>query len=176
MSGKLRWWVTPGALLVLTGVLTFGTERPSEHAPRPETGDSLKTGSENDSSGAPTSGAPTESLPAVGAREVMVRDATGQRSAIAFGHPSETLVLAFPQRFVGKRVELTLWRCMDGRRETTPWITLSPKVREDTTVPMAGVVAGIYDIECAAADEPDLCLQGVRSPGSAQFGMASPPR
>jgi hypothetical protein len=40
-----------------------------------------------------------------------------------------------------------VWRRVDGHREHAPWLELKPRVRDDGTIPFAGLAAGRYDFE-----------------------------
>ncbi|MFK7742732.1 MAG: hypothetical protein AB8H80_20635, partial [Planctomycetota bacterium] len=59
----------------------------------------------------------------------------------------QTLVLRLPPEFAGKRADVTLWRRLAGVRESKPWIEMRPRIRPDGSLPMAGIVAGRYDVQ-----------------------------
>ena len=109
---------------------------------------------------------------------IMARDASGQRQPLAFGPAfgSQALILAFPQHFAGMHVEVTLWRRLNDQREAEPWIRMSPLVRSDATLPMAGIVPGRYDIEVGLADGPRFLVEGKTAPGEVSFVAATPVR
>lgn len=106
---------------------------------------------------------------------VMARDASGQRRPLAFGL-AQALVLVLPSHFAGKNVDVTLWRRLDGQRESEPWIRMRPLVRSDATLPMAGIVRGQYDIEVGLPDAPQLLVEAVTAPGEVSFSAATPVR
>jgi len=117
MNERLRWWVLPGAIVVLLRVVTLGD---SGHD-------------------APPPGAPVEASASGGT--VAVLEASGRRS------PPQTLplttatafVVGVPERHRGQRGEMTLWRRIDGQREAGAWLTLRPRVKADGTIPIAGL-------------------------------------
>jgi len=159
MSGTLRWWVTPGALVVMTGVLLLGDadrsvpEQPTEPA--------------------------NVAVPAAGfgPTVVMARDASGRRQLMAIDfNESRALILEFPGEFAKQRIDLTLWRRIDGKREEKPWLQLQPMVRADATLPMAGVVPGSYDIEAGLVEHATVLLENQTAPGRVSFLTASPVR
>lgn len=160
MSGQSRWWAIPGALLVLTGVLAFGDSQPSQR-PAPES---------------PSAPVAPAAQPSDGIDIVMARDASGRRQPLAFGPVSQALILQLPEHFAGKNVHVTLWRRLDGSRESTPWIDMEPKVRGDATLPMAGIVPGSYDIQVGLPGEPQLLVEAAAAPGEVRFGAATPVR
>ena len=161
MSHPSRWWTIPGALLVLAGVLTLG-DRTSGRSP----------GRERAVIGTPVAMAAAE-LPG----EVFVRDASGQRRLLALDAlAGEVLIVSLPKRCAGKRVHLTLWRRIDGVRESQAWIDIRPPVRSDATVPMAGIVAGRYDVRVEIEGEPPQFRLDVASPGRVDFAAAPSPR
>jgi hypothetical protein len=109
---------------------------------------------------------------------VMARNASGQRQPLAFGpaFAAQALILVMPTSFAGKNVDVTLWRRLDGQREAEPWISMRPLVRSDATLPMAGIVPGLYDIEVGLPDEPHLLVEAAASPGEVSFVAATPVR
>lgn len=165
MSGSLRWWVIPGAMFVMTGVLLLGdADRKASKQERARSQPVATSGVEEASSGG---------APAI----VMVRDASGQRRLMAFDTTeSRALILEFPPHFGGKRIDLTLWRRQGERRGAKPWLQLRPRVRPDGTLPMAGIVPGRYDIEAGLVDAPTIVLENRAAPGRVSFAAASPGR
>ena len=123
---------------------------------------------------APRANAATESsLPEV----VWIQDASGERRPFAFAEAAaDALVLVFPDAFAGRQIDLTLWRRIDGQREGEAWMSLSPVVRDDATLPMAGVVPGRYDIEAGLPEQPTILVEGQTAPGRVALVPATPVR
>lgn len=164
MSGAVRWWGTPGALVVMTGVLMLGDEDLSSTKQRPPqmTKDAM-----------PVLAAEQTELP----EHVMVRDASGKRQPFAFAAAaSQALILVFPDHFAGQRIDLSLWRRIGGEREQQPWLSLRPLVRADATLPMAGIVPGSYDIEFGLPDQSRFLVVDQKAPGQVNFTAATPIR
>jgi len=108
---------------------------------------------------------------------VMARDASGRRQLLPFGGlAQQALILTFPPGCEGRRATVRLYRRNGEARDATPWIEAHPTVRADGTVPMAGVVAGQYDVEVDLDDGPSFTAARVRSPGGVPFTVAAPPR
>ena len=108
---------------------------------------------------------------------VMVQDASGKRHPFAFADAAvEPLVLVFPDSFAGQCIALTLWRRIDGQREQEPWMTLRPRVRDDATLPMAGIASGRYDIEAGLPEQPRILVEDQPAPGEVSFALATPIR
>lgn len=164
MSGALRWWVTPGAMIVMTGVLTFADEDLSSSKQRTPQATSLAmTAKDVDRAALP--------------EHVMVRDASGKRQPFAFAAAaSEPLILMLPDHFAGQHIDVTLWRRINDQREQEPWMSLRPLVRADATLPMAGIVPGSYDIEVGLPDSARFLAVGQKSPGQVSFAAATPIR
>ena len=140
MAGELRWWVIPGALVVLLGVLSLG-DTPREPAPN-----------------------------GAGANELAARVDGGPRQPLTLaGQIERALLLKFGDRFKDQRIDMRIWRRLDGHREAQPWLTLRPRVRADGTIPMAGLTAGRYDIEVKAANGDKLVADDVAVPGTFRF-------
>lgn len=169
MSGSLRWWVIPGALVVMTGVLLLGNARPDEAERVPSQPSKQAPASASERRGLESG----ESGPTV----VMARDASGRRQLMAIDlTESRALILEFPGEFAKQRIDLTLWRRMDGKREAKPWMQLQPLVRADGTLPMAGIVPGNYDIEAGLVGGAAVLLEDQTAPGRVPFLTATPVR
>ena len=125
MAERLRWWVIPGSLLVLARVLTLANEP-------------------ND---APAVAVPQEAV--AFAERAVLQDASGTRSRpLDFANvPQQAFVITLPVALAGQRGHMVVWRRLAGAREATPWLTLQPRVRDDGTLPMTGLLAGRYDVE-----------------------------
>ena len=158
MAVELRWWGIPGAMLVMTGVLTLGD------------GDARRVDR-----------APAASPAAdVAGPAVRVEDASGPRRLrlplSEAGLDVAPLWLRFPPQFCGERIDLVLWRRLDGRREARPWLNIRPQVRADGTLPMSGIVPGRYDLQVVRDGRPPLLLEDVASPGEVDLAAATPVR
>lgn len=129
MAERLRWWVIPGAIIVLARVVTLddGTGRQPEAAPV----------------------AAPAPLDETAAGPVVLRDASGRRSAPVPcpADAANALLVQLPVACAGQRVQLTLWRRLGNGREALPWLTATPRVRSDAVLPIAGQPAGSYDVE-----------------------------
>lgn len=154
MTGRMAWWVIPGACVVLLRVLTLGG--PQREPDR----DAVA--------------APAPALPAI----VHVRDAaTGVERPLPLAALAErALVVCLPADLVGHRVGLTVWRRVQGEREATPWLEVRPLVRADATVPMLGLPAGRYDVALQRGESGEQFVCDVPVPGRATFAPASPGR
>ncbi|MBL8732146.1 MAG: hypothetical protein JNN13_07230 [Planctomycetes bacterium] len=156
MAERLRWWVIPGALIVLAHVVSL------------------------DSGGPPAPGGdargPAVALPPV----VAVREASGSRSRpLALAATATRAFVVHLPGHEGQRGEMTIWRRLDAGREATPWLTLRPKVRGDGSIPIAGLPAGRYDVEMVFGDgaaAERLAATAVDAPGSVEFAAATPLR
>jgi len=124
MAERLRWWVIPGAVVVLLRVVTLEPATPATPA-----------------AALPTSRA--ISSPGI----VIARDASGQRSAPMQLSTEHAFVLQLPADWARRRVSMRAWRVIDGVRDTTPWFFAEPRVRADATLPIAGMQQGRYDVE-----------------------------
>ena len=146
---RLRWWVIPGAMIVLARVVTLG-------------------GSEHDGE--------FVAVDAVAAPErVLATDAAGSRAALPFDElTAKALVIAVPAELAGERVALTLWRRVDGKREAQPWLAAQPHVRADATLRIAGTPAGTYDVKVVGG-ERSFARDGVAAPGSVSFAASAAP-
>ncbi|MBZ0150708.1 MAG: hypothetical protein K8J09_04180 [Planctomycetes bacterium] len=160
MAQQLRWWVIPGALIVLLRVVTLD----SGPAPVRATGPAPRVTPE------------LRDLPDL----VTARDASGSRTRpLALSATAAKALVVDLQGHEGQRGQMTIWRHLDTGREATPWLTLRPKVRGDGTIPIAGLLPGCYDIEVvfgegAAAER--LLANAAEAPGVVEFVAASPLR
>lgn len=124
MNGRLRWWVIPGAFVVMARIVTLDNDAPRQLA------------------------APAASAPAV-LGPVVAREASGTRSApFVLGRP-DAFVLHLPQPWAGRRITLRAARA--GASEA--WFTATPRVRADGSLPLAGLQPGRYDVELACGDQ-----------------------
>jgi hypothetical protein len=125
MAERLRWWVIPGAVVVLLRIVTL------------------------DSGAATPPATSAASAGAIG--PVVVRDASGQRSeaVLSLGN---AFVLRLPDDWAGVRVSMRAWRRIGDKPDASPWFTATPRVRRDATLPIAGMQAGRYDVEIVAGE------------------------
>jgi hypothetical protein len=146
---RLRWWVIPGALIVLARVVTLD-------GPVPDGDSSIED--------------------AVAAEErVIVQDASGSRAVLPLGGvAAQALVIDVPADLAGERVTLTLWRRLDGRREAKAWMDAQPRVRRDGTLRIAGVAPGHYDVKVVAG-ERSFARDDVAAPGTLSFAASAAP-
>ena len=108
---------------------------------------------------------------------VVARDASGRRQLLPFGGlAQQALILRMPSGTEGRRATVRLYRRRGATRDAEPWIEAHPQVRADGTIPMAGVVAGDYDVEVELDDGPRFVAESVTSPGDVPFVHAAPPR
>lgn len=156
MVQPLRWWVIPGALVVLARVVTLG-DAPAPTAPG-------------------RSASPPAPLAEVAAPAgpVVVRDASGHRQGPLSLGVDGALVLSLPAECTGQRVSLTLWKRSVAGREVQPWLVAEPRVRADAVLPIAGQPAGRYDVEVRLGEGPAQLLQrnDVALPGAVDFRTA----
>lgn len=150
MAERMRWWVIPGAMVVLLRVVTLA--EPAEPAEQQ-----------------------AASTAAAAAREpndlVLVRDAAGNRyGPLALGLVAgQALVLAIPPEHRGQRGVMTIWRRVGGAREPQPWLVFRARVRSDASVPIAGLPGGRYDLEFELGDGQDarrLFAHDAAAPGA----------
>ncbi len=148
MTQGLRWWVIPGALVILARTVTLPPREPATTvAPAVATGDD-------------------------GARLVQVQDASGTRQSLLLPVPTASaLIVRCPAELAGRRVQMVIWRRVDGVREASPWLRLSPRVRHDQLVPIAGLAEGHYDIEVSSG-VLRLCANDAVMPGEAVLTTA----
>ena len=128
MADRLRWWVIPGALVVLCYVVVQGDAATRRPLPGPALPVAAPLGE-------------------TAAGPVVVRDAAGRRSEPLVLPTAGALVLQLPTEFAGEPVTLTLWRRTAAGREASPWLTATPKVRDDAVLPLGGQPAGRFDVE-----------------------------
>ena len=128
MAERLRWWVIPGAVVVLLRIVTLesgaGALPPAATSPVPEA--------------------------TVG--PVVARDASGQRSELRLPSVRDAFVLRLPSEWAGRRVQMRAFRRIAGAADTSPWFTAAPRVRSDATLPIAGMQAGRYDVEIVTGE------------------------
>jgi len=124
MADRLSWWVIPGALVVLARVVTLGA---------PEPGVSQAVALEATHVPDP----------------VVLRDAAGRRSEpLAWDSlVGSALVVKAPSQFAGADAALKVWRRVDGKVEAEAWLSFDARVRDDATIPIAGLPAGRYDVQ-----------------------------
>jgi hypothetical protein len=143
MADRLSWWVIPGALVVLTRVVTLGSG--SAEAPTP---------------------VPVVHEASHAEDVVVLREATGRRSeprswaALTKG----ALVVHLPRRYAGRTGQVTVWR--HGERNT-PQLAVAAPVRDDGSIPIAGLAAGDYDVQVSfgTGGAPVFAERGVVVPG-----------
>lgn len=132
MADRLRWWVIPGAVLVLARVVTLPPRQEDAAAQVPAT---------------------------ARAAFVMARDAAGHRQPLALPATSaRALRLSLPTELVGERVQVVLWRLQDGVREPAEWLRFSCTLRPDGIVPILGLPAGPYDVQAEVAGRAFLAV------------------
>jgi hypothetical protein len=124
MDERMRWWVIPGALVVLLRVVTLE-------------GPGGGTGQSPDGADDTTA--------------AVLRDATGSSGSKA-GVAEAACIVSLPAEQIGLRGVMTIWRRLDGEREHTPRLVLRSRVRSDATVPVAGLANGRYDLEMVFGD------------------------
>lgn len=133
MDRPLQWWLIPGALIVLARVVTLGGAAADGEGP---------------------AGAAQEASQPMGQPmgEIAVLDAAGRRTGPAAVELGGAVIVSLPPALGGQRGRMTVWRRIDGRRETTPWLELRPRVRSDGTIPIAGLPTGRYDLAIEFGD------------------------
>ena len=147
---RLRWWVIPGAMIVLARVVTLDAHGHTEGVTAVD-----------DAVAAPS--------------RVIAQDASGSRAELPLGElASQALVIGVPADLAGERVTLTLWRRVEGKREAKPWLDAQPRVRSDASLKVAGVAAGSYDVQVVAG-ERTLARDAVEVPGTVTFTAAATP-
>lgn len=153
MNERLPWWVLPGAIIVLLRVVTLGEPDPAPGVAAVDAGARSAT---------------TAVLEASSRRGGEVVLPSGGAGAF---------VMAVPPAHKGQRGTMQVWRRTAQGREATPWLTLTPRVRTDATIPMAGLAAGRYDIELRFGDVV-LVAEDAGAPGNVVLVplAALPPR
>ncbi len=141
MADRLRWWVIPGALLVLVRVVTLGGDR--------------------------LASAPVVPVAADAAPVATAVDASASRRRLPQqALPGGAIVVHAPAALAGQRGDLRIWRRLDGQREAQPWLTCRPRVRDDGTLPFTGLAAGRYDFVFTVAGGTSWSADDVAVPGS----------
>jgi len=115
-----------------------------------------------DSADAPLAGFVTDASAPAG--EVAIAEANGRRIGEIAIVPSGAAMLRVPATFRGRRGDLTAWRREAGARAAAPWAVLRPRVRDDGTLPFAGLPVGRYDFEFRI-DGATLVATDVNVPG-----------
>jgi hypothetical protein len=143
MEQRLHWWAVPGAMFVLLHVLSWESGGQSANDRTP--------------------------VDAAASRPAVVIEASGSRIA-AMTAPGSALFVTLPPEFAGQRGEMTIWRRIDGVREETPWLSLRPRLRSDGTLPIAGLLAGQYDLELRFPEGGgEFVAVDVQAPGNAEL-------
>ena len=156
MAARPKWWVIPGALLVLLRLLTLD-------APAPAAGPNAMPAVASPRAAQPAPAAAAPLAPAA-------REASGRRQLeLPLGLADGALVLVMPAERRGERVALTIWRRVGGAREAEAWLQGRPKVRADGTLPIAGLAAGHYDVEVRTDDGRRFAANGVAAPARVQL-------
>ena len=134
----MRWWVIPGALLVLLRVVTLE---------------------------GPVSGIERSRDGADEASAIVLREAMGSPGKA--GVVDAACIVSLPADQIGNRGVMTVWRRLDGQRERTPRLVLRSRVRSDATVPVAGLARGRYDLEMVFGEGPGrhFAASNVQVPG-----------
>lgn len=162
MAERLAWWVIPSASAVLLAVLCLGSAAVPAPPPGRATGPST---------------APDQAAPPTLPERFVLRDASGRRtepvalSALAAG----ALVLQFPAACAGRVGQVELWRTVDGVRGAAPFRSFRPQVRADSTLPIAGLPAGNYDVAVTfEGPAPCRCIcRGAVAPGTCVLTLAA---
>lgn len=156
MADRLSWWVIPGALVVLARVVTLGHVEPG-----------------------PDDAVALEATAAADA--VVLQDASGRRSGpVSWSSLASTaLVVTLPGDLAGQTATVALWRRFDGVREADVWLSFDAKVRDDATLPIAGLAAGRYDLQltfAAAGTVRKFATQDALAPGAWTIAEPAPVR
>lgn len=154
MADRLRWWVIPGALVVMARVVTL------------ESGDAAAPRS------VPVEATSSRATPA--AQDASAGHLRVPLAATAVGS-AQAFVLELPATLAGRRVETTVWRAGDAHAGE-PWLRFSSTVRSDGTIPVAGLAAGRYDVEVHDPAGGSFGLRSVAAPGRVPFDAATPLR
>ncbi len=134
MGKPLRWWVIPGAMVVLLRVVTLEGQAPDSAALR----------------------APVPA--AAPLAEVALLEAAARRIGPVALDASAAARIEVPSTWAGRRGQMTVWRRIGGAREATPWLEITPRVRDDGTIPFLGLAAGRYDFELTFVDNGSTVL------------------
>lgn len=156
MADRLSWWVIPGALVVMARVVTLGTV-----------------------DAAPADAVALEA--AVAADSVVLQDASGRRAGpLAWSSlTANALVVTVPPDLIGELGTVTIWRRLDGGLERAAWLTFDARVRDDATIPIAGLSAGAYDLQltfAAGGTVRRFATQNVPAPGVWTIAEPAPVR
>ena len=151
MADRLSWWVIPGALVVLTRVVTLGA--PADDAPR---------------------GVAREAMHAEDV--VVLQDATGRRTKpVSFAALTATaLVVHLPATLAGRAAQITVWQ-HGARPVGSPWLQVEVDVGADGTVPIAGLAAGRYDVRATFASGQSFAATEVAAPGTCEPKLQATP-
>lgn len=152
MADRLSWWVIPGALVVLTRVVTLVGDEPG-HAPV---------------------AVPREA--SAKADPVMLRDASGRRSPPLSWSAltASSVVLTVPGTKPGDRGALTMWPLPAGRA-AAPAVTAVVPVRDDGTIALGGIAPGCYEVQVVFGGQA-FTSTAVTAPGEQRLTPASPVR
>jgi len=153
MADRLRWWVIPGALVVMARVVTLESGEAAPHTGTVEA---------------------TSSRAVPAAREAIGPTLRVPLAATAVG-TKQAFVLELPATLAGRRVETRVWRGGEAHRGE-PWLQFTSTVRPDGTVPIAGLAAGRYDVEVQDPAGGTFGLRSVAAPGRVPFDAAMPLR
>lgn len=154
MADRLRWWVIPGALVVMARVVTLESGDAATPAEVP-----VEASSERAAPAAQDASGPTLRVP-------LAATAVGTKQAF---------VLELPATLAGRQVETTVWRAGDAHRGE-PWLHFTSTVRSDGTIPVAGLAPGRYDVEVHDPAGGSFGLRSVAAPGRVPFDAAMPLR
>lgn len=154
MADRLRWWVIPGALVVMARVVT------------------LDSGEATSPRAIPADATTERSAPAA-------QEASGGHLRVPLAATSvgtaPAFVLELPATLAGRRVETRVWRAGEAH-QGEPWLHFTSTVRADGTIPIAGLVAGRYDVEVSDPASGSFGLRAVEAPGRVPFDAAMPLR
>lgn len=153
MADRLRWWVIPGALVVMARVVTLESGDPAPHTEPVEATSSRAVPAAHEAIG------PTLRVP-------LAATAVGTKQAF---------VLELPATLAGHRVETRVWRAGEAPHGE-PWLQFSSTVRSDGTIPVAGLAAGRYDVEVQEPAGRAYGMRSVAAPGRVPFDAAMPLR
>ncbi|MBL8735176.1 MAG: hypothetical protein JNL12_01985 [Planctomycetes bacterium] len=153
MADRLRWWVIPGALVVMARVVTLESGDPAAHTGPVEATSSRAVPAAHEAVG------PTLRMP-------LAATAVGTKQAF---------VLELPATLAGHRVETRVWRAGEAPHGE-PWLQFSSTVRSDGTIPVAGLAAGRYDVEVHDPAGRAYGMRSVAAPGRVPFDAAMPLR
>ena len=167
MSASFGWWVIPGALILVSGVAQLD-QVSVEAVPEVEPAAQRQIMSTKVTTGAATQ------VPEV----AMFRTAAGDLEPLAFGAAArhQSLILLFPQTAVGERLTVTLWQSGAGERGVAPWICMQPVVTGDSTISIAGLIRGYYDLEVTQPGAAPSLVNRVHVPGEVRLALSTAAR